>query len=73
MLTQGPHEALAPVPPAEALAELLPQLYWFDTGEGSLGELKRRLLALVDRVGVQRLTFRKDAAVGPFLREWVAR
>ena len=72
LLTKGPHEAVSPVPASEALAELLPQLFWFNTGEGSLGEQKRRLLALVDTVGVHRLTFRKDAAVGPFLRDWVA-
>ena len=72
LLTKGPYESLAPVPAAQALTELLPQLFWFETGEGSLGEQKRRLLALVDRVGVHRLTFRNDAAVGPFLRDWVS-
>lgn len=72
LLTKGPHESLVPVPAAEALAELLPQLYWFDSGEGSLVEQKRRLFALVDTVGVHRLTFRKDPAVGPFLRAWVS-
>lgn len=71
LLRKGPHEAIESVTAAEALAELLPQLFWFDTGEGSLGEQKRRLLALVDTVGVHRLTFRKDAAVGPFLRDWI--
>jgi hypothetical protein len=71
LLEKGSRESLAPVPAARALPILFPQLYWFDTGEGSLGELKRRLMALVDRVGVQQLTFRKDVAVGPFLREWV--
>jgi len=71
LLTKGPHEAVEPADTVVALRELLPQLFWFDTGEGSLGEQKRRLLSVVDTVGVQRLTFRKDPAVGPFLKQWL--
>lgn len=73
LLEKGPHEALTRVASTEAVAQLLPQLFWFDAGEGSLVEQKRRLFALVDHVSVHRLTFRKDAAVGPFLRDWVGK
>ncbi len=73
LLEKGSHEAVVAVPAADALVQLMPQLFWFETGEGSLAEQKRRLFALVDTVGVHRLTFRKDSAVGPFLREWVSK
>lgn len=71
LLTKGPHEALEPVPATAAVPELLGQLYRTVTDEVAQVELVRRVLSVVDRVGVHRLTFRKDAAVGPFLREWV--
>lgn len=71
LLTKGGHEAIEPADAKVALRELLPQLFWFETGEGSLGEQRRRLMAVVDTVGVHRLTFRKDPAVGAFLKQWV--
>ena len=43
------------------------------TEEVAQAELIRRVLNLVDRVGVQRLTFRKHSDVGPFLRNWAWR
>jgi hypothetical protein len=73
LLDKGPHEALAKVSAAEAAPEILPQLYKSATREVPQGELVRRMLTFIDRVGVHRLTFRKDPAVGPFLREWVER
>jgi hypothetical protein len=62
LLEKGDHEALTEVNPAEALPvlDLIPR-----------GEVSRRVMELVNTVGVHRLTFRKDAAVGPFLRDWV--
>jgi hypothetical protein len=71
LLEKGDHEALEAVPPAEAAPAILSQLYRTATDEVRQAELVRRALALIDRVGVHRLTFRKDAAVGAFLREWV--
>jgi len=71
LLEKGSNEALAPVAAPAALAELLPQMFWFASGEGSLPEQKRRLFSVVDTVGVQRLTFRKDPAVGTFLKQWL--
>jgi hypothetical protein len=68
LLEKGAHEALTPLPPASVTPELLSQLYRGATGEVSSAEVVRRVLRLIDRVGVQRLTFRKDPAVGPFLR-----
>ncbi len=52
---------------------LLVQLFQSTTPEVSQAQsLFRTLLAIVDRVGVHAVTFRKDPAVGSFLREWVA-
>lgn len=68
LLDKGPHEALAALPPASAAPELLGQLYRGISEEVSQAQAVRRVMQLVDRVGVQRLTFRKDPAVGPFLR-----
>ncbi|MBK7862798.1 MAG: hypothetical protein IPJ65_30155 [Archangiaceae bacterium] len=70
LLAKGPHEALEELKPTAAVPELLGQLYRTTTDELSQAELVRRVLGLVDRVGVKRLTFRKDPAVGTFLREW---
>ena len=73
LLEKGDHEALVPVEPAQALPVLLGQVFSGPIDLVSRGEISRRVMELVDTVGVHRLTFRKDAAVGPFLREWVSR
>ncbi len=72
LLEKGDHEALTPVPAAEALPQLIPQLFAPMAGITSRGEAVRRVMEIADKVGVHRLTFRKDAAVGPFLRDWLA-
>jgi hypothetical protein len=71
VLEKGLREAIEPVEATQAVPELVGQLYRVATDEVPQSELLRRVLALVDRVGVHRLTFRKDAAVAPFLREWI--
>lgn len=73
VLEKGPHEALAPVEPMAALPKLLGQLYAPVNAEVSRAELSRRVMAIVDRAGVQKLTFRKHEAVGTFLKEQLAR
>ncbi len=72
LLHKAPHEALTPVEPMAALTELLPQLYGAAVPGISNGALKSRVMAVVDAVGVHRLSFRKDPAVGPFLEQWVS-
>ncbi len=72
LLKHGTVEALDVVEPADALPILLGQMYVPVIPVVGQGEIRRRLMALVDTVGVHRLTFRKDAAVGPFLRDWVS-
>jgi hypothetical protein len=73
LLAKGQEEHLDELSPAEALPFLLAELYTPVISVVTAGELRRRLMALVDTVGVHRLTFRKDAAVGPFLRDWVCK
>ncbi len=73
LLDKGQEERLTPQTPAHAMPELLAQLYRGTSEEMSQAEAVRRVLALVDRVGVQRLTFRKDPAVGIFLKGRVSR
>jgi hypothetical protein len=68
LLEKGSEERLAAVRPSDAMPELLGQLYRGASKEVSQPECVRRVMQLADRVGVQRLTFRKDSAVGPFLR-----
>ncbi len=72
LLEKGDHEALAPVSPPEALASLLGQLFGSVLDIVPRGEVVQRVMGLVDTVGVHRLTFRKDPAVGPFLKQWVS-
>jgi hypothetical protein len=71
ILQKGDHEALTQVEPAQALPLLLGQVFSGGLDAVPKRETARRLMTLVDTVGVHRLTFRKDAAVGPFLRGWV--
>ncbi|MBL8954294.1 MAG: hypothetical protein JNK82_26180 [Myxococcaceae bacterium] len=73
LLTKGVHEQLDVVPATTAIPELLGQLYRGTSEEMSPAEAVRRVLALVDRVGVQRLTFRKDPVVGAFLQRSLKR
>lgn len=73
LLRHGDVERLEPVDGVEALPVLLGQRFVPAISVVSEGEIRRRVLALVDAVGVHRLTFRKDPAVGPFLRDWVGR
>ena len=73
LLDKGSDERLVAEEPARALPELLGQLYRGSSEEVSQAESVRRVMRLVDRVGVQRLTFRKDPAVGPFLRSRLPR
>lgn len=70
LLEKGPHEALAAVDGALAAPELLGQLYKAVEPKSQQSQV-RFVLALIDLVGVRRLTFRKDPAVGPFLRQFV--
>ncbi|MBX7097495.1 MAG: hypothetical protein K1X89_07280 [Myxococcaceae bacterium] len=73
LLEKGNREALTPVGTEEACAVLFAQLFWVPfPGAPAVSELRRRVLALIASVGVFRLTFRKDVAVGAFLRDWVA-
>jgi hypothetical protein len=72
LLEKGDHEELKPVAPGDALSELLPQLYAPMPGVAPRGEAVRRVMEIADKAGVQRLTFRKDPAVGTFLQKWVA-
>ena len=72
LLEKGDHEAVTPVPSVLALTTLLGQVFDATVDVVPRGELSRRVMELVDTVGVHRLTFRKDAAVGPFLRDWVS-
>ena len=71
ILEKGHHERLEPLDPAEALPILFSQVFAGPLDTVPRGEISRRLMELVDTVGVHRLTFRKDAAIGPFLRDWV--
>jgi hypothetical protein len=73
LLEKGSTEQLRPVSAPEAIPELLSNLYRGAAEEVVQAELLKRLLALISAVGVFRLTFRKDPAVGPFLTEWLAR
>jgi hypothetical protein len=71
VLAKGQHEALQRLTAGEALPLLLAQLYMPIVPVVPRGELVRRLMAVVDTVGVHRLTFRKHPDVGPFLRRVV--
>ena len=74
VLEKGGAERLSPpLPPAEAVALLLSQAYPPDPRLLPRAELLGRAAALARAPGVRRLTFRKDAAVGPFLRGWLER
>ena len=73
LLAHGQQESLEAVSAAEALPVLFGQLYVPVIPVVPSGELRRRLMTLVDTVGVYRLTFRKDPAVGTFLRDWVSK
>lgn len=73
LLKKGDHERLDEVSAEEALPVLLGQMFIPVIRVVPQGELSGRLMSAVNAVGVHRLTFRKDSAVGPFLREWVAR
>lgn len=68
VLTKGHEERLDAESAPRVLPELLGQLYRTMTDGVSQAECMQRVMKLVDSVGVQRLTFRKDPAVGPFLR-----
>lgn len=69
LLAKGQEERLDPVSPAEVASELFSQLFWLEHhGFPPVAEGRKRLLATIGAVGVQRLTFRKHADVGPFLR-----
>lgn len=69
VLAKGPSERLDPLPATEALPLLLAQLYMPVVQVVPRAELVRRVMQLVERVPVQRLTFRKDPSVGTFLKE----
>ncbi len=73
LLEKGDHEALTPLEPAAAMPKLLSQIFTSVIDIVPRGEVTRRVMAAVDAVGVHKLTFRKDPAVGPFLREWVSK
>jgi len=71
LLAKGDHERMDRISPAEAIPALASNLYRSATDEVRQNELMRRLLQLVDKVGVHRLTFRKHPAVGPFVADWL--
>jgi hypothetical protein len=72
LLEKGDHEAISEVAPAAAMPKLLSQVFGAVVDIVPRGEITRRVMSAVDAVGVHKLTFRKDPAVGPFLRDWVS-
>ncbi|XXF76757.1 potassium transporter TrkH [Myxococcaceae bacterium GXIMD 01537] len=71
LLRQGPEERLEEVPPAEAVAALLGQVFRPLPGEAAPGEVLGRLARLVEGTRVRRFTFRKDEAAAAFVRDWL--
>jgi hypothetical protein len=71
VLRKGDHEAVTPVGATVVMPRLLSQLFGAVIDIVPRGELTQRVMQVVDTVGVHELTFRKDPAVGPFLRDWV--
>lgn len=72
VLHQATEERMTATALPEVLATLMSQLYVLPGHPGtSESELRRRLLGIVDQVSVHRLSFRKDEAVGPFLKNWL--
>lgn len=73
LLEKGDHEAISEVAPAAAMPKLLSQVFGAVIDIVPRGEITRRVMSAVDAVGVHKLTFRKDPAVGLFLRDWVSK
>ena len=70
-LKKGGTESVEKLSPATALKLLLRQTHRPLLAENRSSLLLQRALVLVQRVGAWELTFRKDPAVGPFLRRWM--
>jgi len=71
ILEKGGGEQIAPVGAAEATAAILSQAYRPPAGQSSQAELLSRATALALKPGIHRLTFRKDAAAGAFVKRWI--
>ncbi|MFZ5468728.1 MAG: potassium transporter TrkH [Myxococcota bacterium] len=72
LLEKGSQERIDPVASHRGMPALLSQVFRSEALELSNAEVLRRLADTVEASGLHRLTFRNDAAVGPFLRQWVA-
>ncbi len=71
LLHKAQEEQLVPWPTKDALPVVLSQTYRGVTAELSGAQALVRVGAVLDRVGVRRLSFRKHPDVGPFLRRWL--
>lgn len=71
LLAKGQNERFDVVPSTEALPLLLAQLYMPTVAIVPRGELVRRVMLLTEAMPVHRLTFRKHADVGVFLKRAV--
>ncbi|MBX5481549.1 MAG: hypothetical protein IRZ16_06875 [Myxococcaceae bacterium] len=70
-LSKGGCERIDEVGPSEAVAAVMSQAWQAPVEPLSRAEILQRVGALVSRVGVRRLTFRKDPAVADFVAQWV--
>ena len=73
LLRKGTTERVEVLESAKALPALMGQLFRPVPGGISPAEAFRRLGTVVDCVGVRELTFRRDPAVGGFLKDWLSR
>lgn len=64
-------ERMTPLSPHEAMPEFLGQVYRSNVVPLSNMEILKRLGGAMEHSSVHRLSFRKNPAVGPFLRNWV--
>jgi hypothetical protein len=66
-------EQIAPLEIPDAVALLVSQAYRFAPDEMTRAEMLQRAGRIVESIGPFRLSFRPHPAVGPFMRDWVAR
>jgi len=70
-LRKGMMEAIQRLPGVQAEACVLQETYRPPPGEGTAVALIRRVAELLSGSGGWQLTFRKDAAAGVFVRDWI--
>ncbi len=70
-LTKGREELIAPKAPARAVADVMAQVYRSPIQPLPIGEILRRVSAIVETIGVRELTFRRHPAVAGFIRDWL--